>query len=121
MRPPRYRYISKQTSTGCYIAAWCVWVIALLAFTVARRYVDVSNPFSFQDPNLGGLILIIELLAVAMAVCWIGALVRLAKQHDWGWFVAAFVLHLIGLGIVGMTAYAVAGPVDVDLSRPGIE
>jgi hypothetical protein len=33
-------------------------------------------------------------------------------MHAWAWFTAVLVLHLIGLGIVGMIAYAIAGPDD---------
>jgi len=116
---PRYRYIGKNTASSCYIAAWFVWVIALMAFVVARRYAGVDH-LSLTDPNLTGLIVIIEVLAAAMVVCWIAALVRLWKQHDWGWFVAVLILHVVGLGIVGMVAYAGAGPVDVDVSKPGV-
>ena len=91
-----------------------VWIIAVIAFAIARQHVASSNPF------LGGLATIVEILAVVMAILWIGALVRLARQHDWGWFLAVLLLQLVGLGIVGMGAYAVAGPVDIDLSKPGI-
>jgi hypothetical protein len=55
-----------------------------------------------------------------MLVMLIGALVKLGMQRAWGWFVAILVLHVVGLGIVGMVAYAVAGPEDEDLvvTRP---
>jgi hypothetical protein len=95
-------------------------VIALLAFAAARQQVGSSSLFFPSDPNLGGLATIIELLAVLMVVLWIGALARLARQHDWGWFLAVLILQLVGLGIVGMGAYAIAGPVDIDLSRPTV-
>ena len=49
---------------------------------------------------------------IVMFVMWIGALVRLAQQHAWGWFIGVLVLQLIFLGIVGMAAYAIAGPED---------
>jgi len=52
---------------------------------------------------------------IAMLVMWIGALVKLGLQRAWGWFIGVLVLHLVGLGIVGMGAYAVAGPQDEDL------
>ena len=88
-----------------------VWVIALLASYVVRQY---STP-----PN-EGLILIVGLLAAAMVICWVGALDRLAAQHDWGWFAGVLVSQLLGLGVVGMAAYKLAGPVDVELSKPGV-
>jgi hypothetical protein len=49
---------------------------------------------------------------IVMLVMWIGALVKLGMQHSWGWFVAVLILHLIALGIIGMVAYAIAGPAD---------
>jgi hypothetical protein len=58
--------------------------------------------------------LVLMISAVVMLVMWIGALIRLGQQHAWGWFVAVLVLHLIGLGIIGMVAYAVSGPGDTD-------
>jgi len=88
-----------------------VWVIGLLAFVATRQYSDQPNE---------GLIFVIAMLASAMVVCWFGALVRLWTQHDWGWFAAILFLQLIGLGILGMAAYMLAGPVDVDLTKPGI-
>jgi len=118
-RPERYRFIGKDTATSCYIAAWFVWVIALMAFVVALRYAG-ADPLLLTDPNLTGLIVIIEVLAAAMVVCWIAALVRLWRQRDVGWFAAVLILHVVGLGIVGMVAYAGAGPVDIDVSKPGV-
>jgi len=67
-----------------------------------------------------GLVVIVGLLAAAMVVCWVGALDRLAHQHEWSWFAAVLTLQLLGLGIAGMGAYMVAGPADVDFSRAGI-
>jgi hypothetical protein len=88
-----------------------VWAIALMALFVVRQYSGTTNE---------GLVVIIGLLAAAMVMCWVGALDRLARQHDWGWFAGVLVLHLVGLGIVGMAAYMLAGPTDVDLTKPGI-
>jgi hypothetical protein len=102
------------------MATWMVWLIAVLAFMAVRQNADASRPFAITDPNLGGLAVIIEILALLMAFLWLGALFRLARQRDWGWFLAMLILQLLWLGIVGMAAYAVAGPVDIDLSRPDI-
>ncbi len=64
--------------------------------------------------------MIIGLLAASMVMFWVAALDRLGAQHDWGWFAAVLVLHLVGLGIVGMAAYKYGGPIDVELSEPGV-
>jgi hypothetical protein len=64
--------------------------------------------------------LVLGIAGILMLVMWIGALVKLGMQRAWGWFVGLLVLHLLGLGIVGMVAYAVTGPEDEDLvvTRP---
>jgi hypothetical protein len=48
-------------------------------------------------------------------VTWIGALIKLATQHVWNWFAAVLVLQLFFLGIIGMLAYAIAGPEDTEV------
>jgi hypothetical protein len=88
-----------------------VWVIALLAIVATRQYSAGPNE---------GLILVAAALASAMVVCWFGAAVRLWTQHHLGWLAAVVILQLVGLGVVGMAAYMLAGPVDVDVSKPGI-
>lgn len=112
--------MSRHTTTHFYIASWVVWVVAVIAFFIVRRHLDGANTLLIQDPNLGALAAIIDVLALVMAFLIVVTLYRLAKQHDWGWFVAVLVLQLIGLGIAGMVAYAIAGPVDIDISKPGI-
>ena len=52
--------------------------------------------------------------AVVMLMMWLGALIRLGQQRAWGWFIGVLVLHLIGLGIIGMVACAISGPEDTD-------
>src|ERR1700686_1357670 len=109
--------MSKRTTTRCYITAWVVYILAVVAFFVMARANQGSN-----TPPPGGLITYLLIIAtgIVMLVMWIGALIRLGQQQAWGWFVGVLVLHLIGLGIVGMGAYAVAGPPDTDVvvTRP---
>jgi len=102
------------------MAAWLVWLIGIAGFLIAHRSMPDGNPLSVNNGDLAGLVVILDLLVVVMFLLWVAALARLSKQQDWGWFIAVLVLQLIGLGIVGMVAYAIAGPIDVDLSKPGI-
>jgi hypothetical protein len=95
-----------------------VWLIAFVALIAMSRSTQAG-----ASPS-GGVI-VAEIVAfvagLVMLVMWIGALVKLGTQHAWGWFVAVLVLNLIGLGIIGMVAYAVAGPPDTAgeiVSRP---
>ena len=111
---------SRHTSTRFYLAAWLVWLIAILGVLIVGRETGVRGLLNITDPYLGGLVAIIEFLSIGMFVLWLGALTRLSRQQDWGWFTALLILQLVGLGAVGMAAYAIAGPVDIDLSKPGI-
>jgi len=57
------------------------------------------------------------LAAVVMLVMWLAALLKLGLQRAWAWFLAVLVFHVVGLGIIGMVAYAMAGP---DRGRPEV-
>jgi hypothetical protein len=109
--------MSKRTTTRWYIGAWAVYILAVIAFIVMARANQVSGA-----PQPGALVAYLVAIAtfLVMLVMWIGALIRLGQQQAWGWFVGVLVLHLIGLGIVGMVAYAFAGPPDTDMvvTRP---
>ena len=63
--------------------------------------------------------LVAAVTGLVMLVTWIGALIRLGQLHAWGWFAAVLVLQLVGLGIIGMVAYAAAGPEgEMAVTRP---
>ena len=99
--------LSKQLTTRWYLSAWIVAAIACLALLATTHTHQAGT-----SPVTPAFYLILAASAIAMLVFWIGALVRLAQLDSWGWFVAVLFLHLIGLGIVGMVAYAIAGPED---------
>jgi UPF0716 family protein affecting phage T7 exclusion len=86
-------------------------VIAAIAFFMISRSAQGSGAL---PPGIWLAYLVLMISAVVMLVMWIGALIRLAQQHAWGWFVGVLVLHLVGLGIIGMIAYAISGPEDTD-------
>jgi hypothetical protein len=101
--------VSKPTTTHGYIDAWFVYVITLVATFLALN----NSPSSSSFPPIAIFFYVVLGAAViVMLVFWIGALVRLGQVHAWGWFAAVPLPHLIGLGIVGMLAYALAGPDD---------
>jgi hypothetical protein len=102
--------MSKRITTRWYIGAWVVW---LIAFIVAVAILRNSSPSGSVSPGLLLLGLVMVVAGVITLVMWIGALVKLGSQHAWGWFTAVLVLGLIGLGILGMVAYAISGPEDV--------
>jgi len=103
--------MSKRITTRWYIGAWIVAVvISIVAGVMARNAPGTSPP-----PALTIAYLIAVACGIIAFVMWIGALIKLGQQHSWGWFVfllLIYVLTLGFLGIVGMVAYAIAGPDD---------
>jgi hypothetical protein len=104
--------MSKRIATRVYFAAWVVWFAAFVAVVAMIR-----ENSSTSAPSGGILLgyLVLTVAGIVMLVTWIGALVKLAAQQAWNWFVAVLVLHFFGLGIIGMAAYAIAGPEDVEV------
>ena len=101
--------MSKRITTQWYIGSWVAYILAFLAFfMIGRGTQGGSAPSSAVFIPFA----VLSVTAVVMLVMWIGALVKLGQQEAWGWFVAVLILHLVGLGIVGMVAYAVSGPED---------
>ena len=103
--------MSKRITTRWYIGAWVAYILAAIAFFMMSRSAqgDGSLP-----PGMWLAYLVLMISAVVMLVIWIGALIRLGQQRAWGWLIGVLVLHLIGLGIIGMVAYAISGPEDAD-------
>jgi hypothetical protein len=102
--------VSKRTTTRGYVVAWVVSIITFAAFYMMMRNSVSQGPP--PAPMTLAFFLVLFASATATWVFWIGALVRLGQIRAWGWFVAVLVLHVVGLGIAGMLAYAVSGPED---------
>jgi hypothetical protein len=98
--------MSKRTTTRWYIRAWVVWLVALVALIALSRGAQASGS---PPPGVTLAYVVMFVTGVVMLVMWMGALIRLAQQHAWGWFAAVLLLQLVALGIVGMVAYAIAG------------
>ena len=99
--------MNKRITTRWYIGAWVVWALAVgMMFLLSRtaRTTTAPPPGVFLD------YVVMFLAAVVMLVMWLAALLKLGLQRAWPWFVAVLVLHLVGLGVIGMAAYAMAGP-----------
>jgi hypothetical protein len=110
--------VSKSTSTRWYIGAWVVALIALAIVYMTGHWASATTSFSPLAAIAWGVAMIAGLV---MLVAWIGALIRLGQWHRWGWFVAMLILQLVGLGIIGMVAYAVAGPPEeMVVTRPTV-
>jgi hypothetical protein len=100
--------MSKQITTRWYIGAWVVWLIAFIALALAMRGSTSSSPPAIAMVAYG----VMAIAGLVALVMWIGALIKLGQLTAWGWFTAVLILHLVGLGIIGMVAYATAGPED---------
>ena len=103
--------MSKRITVPWYIAAWVVWLIAFVAYWMMVKQAS-GTPSSGPTAGIVVASIVAFIAGLVTLVMWIGALVKLGAQHAWGWFVAVLVLHLIGLGIIGMVAYGIAGPPD---------
>jgi hypothetical protein len=101
--------VGKRTTTRWYIGAWLAWCLAFLSLIAMAR---MTGPTSMPPPGSFIAYLVMFLAMVVTFVAWLGALLRLGHLRAWSWFIAVLVLHLIGLGIIGMVAYAIAGPED---------
>ncbi len=108
--------MSKQITTRWYIGAWVVAVLVGIATGIVARGAPAGSP----PPGVAILSLALVGCGIVMFVMWIGALIKLAQRHAWGWFTAVLILQLIFLGIVGMVAYTIAGPEDIQevVTRP---
>jgi hypothetical protein len=111
--------MSKRITTRWYIGAWVVAVLASIAMIVTTRSAG-AQVSSSPSAALFFEYFVAAIAGIVMLVMLIGALVKLGTQRAWGWLVAILLLHMVGLGIVGMVAYAVSGPEDEDLvvTRP---
>ena len=101
----------KRLTTRTYIGAWIVWCAAFVALLTIGHF---SAPSSTPPPGTFLLYFVMFIAAIVTFVMWAITLLKLGSQRLWTWFVAILVLHLVGIGIVGMVAYAVAGPDDHD-------
>lgn len=115
--------MSKRTTTRGYIAAWIVWAIAAVLFlSTAHVHLSATGGYTVGSSPLSASAWIVAGIAgIVMLVMWVGALVRLAQLHAWGWFAAVLVLQFVALGIIPMVGYAISGPEDeVSVTRPSV-
>jgi hypothetical protein len=101
--------VSKRTITNWYIGAWMVWFVSLVALIV------LAGREGARGPTTGMPFLYTAIVgsALLMFVMWIAALVKLARRQATFSFVVLLVLQLIGLGLIGMVAWAISGPEEV--------
>lgn len=114
------------------VAAGVVLGIAALWAALASDAIDLGGS-DYIDVNGGsgawtalGLVIVGSLVilsgTVAAVVSWLGALLNTWQLEDKLWFGALLAGGLLGLGVVVMIAYVVAGPdgTKQTVARPGI-
>ena len=100
-----------------------MWAVAALLFlNTAHVHVGSTGGYAIgSSPVAASAWVVAGIAGIVMLVMWIGALVRLAQLHAWGWFAAVLVLQLFALGIIPMVAYATSGPEDEpSVTRPSV-
>ena len=107
--------MSKRTITRWYIGAWLVWFVSLCALVAMAH----------GAPNdLGTNLVTVVMVGAGLITLymWVRALIKLARRHATFSFVVVLLLQLVGLGIVGMVAYALSGPEDKRgyVTRPSV-
>jgi hypothetical protein len=130
--------MSKKNVTRLFVGAIVAVVagvvlgIAALSAALASDAIDLGGS-DYIDVNGGsgawtalGLLIIGSLVAlggtVAAVVSWIGALLNTWQLDDKMWFGTLLAGGLLGLGVVAMIAYVVAGPDSTkrSVTRPRI-
>ena len=130
--------MSKKNVTRLFVGAIVAVVagfilgIAALSAALASDAIDLGGS-DYIDVNGGsgawtalGLVIVGSLAAlcgtIAAVVSWIGALLNTWQLEDKLWFGLLLAGGLLGLGVVAMIAYVVAGPdgTKQNVARPGI-
>ena len=130
--------MSKKNVTRLFVAAIVAVVagvvvgVAALWTALASDAIDLGGS-DYIDVNGGsgawtalGLVIVGSLVAlggtIAAVVSWIGALLNTWQLEDKLWFGSLLAGGLLGLGVVAMIAYVVAGPdgMKQSVARPRI-
>ena len=130
--------MSKKNVTRLFVAAIVAVVagvvlgVAALWTALASDAIDLGGS-DYIDVNGGsgawtalGLVIVGSLVAlggtIAAVVSWIGALLNTWQLEDKLWFGSLLAGGLLGLGVVAMIAYVVAGPdgMKQSVARPRV-
>ena len=79
-----------------------------------------SDPFAWSMVAIAAFgALVFVAAAAAQLVAWIGAVLNTVELEDKAWFAVLLITGLLGIGLVAMIAYVIAGPDGVPSTNPG--
>jgi hypothetical protein len=118
--------MSKTTIVRLFWGSLIAFVVAIILIVLAGSLLFFSGSLSMNGPDVVGIeadpfawsmvavamfgFVVAMAAGVAQLVAWIGAILNTAQLHDKAWFVLLLVTGLLGIGLVAMIAYAIAGP-----------
>jgi hypothetical protein len=126
--------MSKTTIVRLFWGSLIAFVLAIILMVVAGSLLFFSGSLIMNGPDVVGIeaepfawsmvgvamfgCVVAMTAAVAELVAWIGAVLNTAQLQDKAWFVVLMVTGLLGIGMVAMIAYAIAGPDGTPPQRP---
>jgi hypothetical protein len=96
-----------------FVTGLVVWIVGGVLVLLTTRD---GQPQSSEVYNAG--LMLAAIGALIDVVSWILALVSAAILGRWGWFASLLILGLIGLLLIVMIVYSVAGPSQRRGERP---
>jgi hypothetical protein len=118
--------MSKTTIVRWFWGSLIALVVAVILIVFAGSLLYFSGSLIMNGPDVVGIeadafawsmvaiamfaVLVVMAAGVAQLVAWIGAILNTAQLQDKAWFVVLLVTGLLGIGLVAMIAYAIAGP-----------
>jgi hypothetical protein len=111
--------MSRSTVRRIFLIGLAIWIVGLVLFGggfLGGHPTTVQSGSSGYAPGnsaLSGIgLALMAIGGIIDFVAWIGALIGTAQLGRWGWFVALLVLGLIGLLLIVMIVYVIAGPTE---------
>jgi hypothetical protein len=129
--------MSKTTIVRLFWGSLIAFAVAVILMVLAGSLLFLSGSLIMNGPDVVGIqadafawsmvavgtfaVLVMMAAGVAQLVAWIGAILNTAQLQDKAWFVVLLVTGLLGIGLVAMIAYAIAGPDGTQPERPPLQ
>lgn len=106
--------MKKRTIQRLSLSALALFLIGGVGFLLVGAVLqNVCTPAQItagncaQAPEMIPVFILFSVAGILIFIAWLGALIRAAKMHTWGWFLVVLFFDAVGLLI-----YALAGPPD---------